>query len=361
MLKENKVKIILSSIITLLPCLFGVLMWNKLPEMAPIHWGMDGNPDGLGSKAFAVFGLPSILLVIHLLCLFLTSLDKNQKGQNKKALGIIFWIIPFLSLLVNSFTYFAMFGKEFNMAMFMPLLFGVLFVYIGNYLPKVKQNRTLGIKISWTLSNEENWNKTHRFGGKTWFFGGFVVIFTAFLPLKIMVTVLVSVMILMISAPMVYSYLLYRKHKKEGIEYNFIPRGKVEKTAVRITAVVVPLILIGTMVLMFTGNMNFSFEETSFTITASYHPDLEVDYSEIDSIEYRESFDVGIRTYGFGSARLSMGTFQNDEFGNYTLYAYTGNKAAVVLKSEEKVLVIKGKTESATKKIYQELLEKVNN
>ena len=85
----------------------------------------------------------------------------------------------------------------------------------------------------------------------------------------------------------------YRKHKKEGIEYNFIPRGKVEKTAVRITAVVVPLILIGTMVLMFTGNMNFSFEETSFTITASYHPDLEVDYSKIDSLEYRENFDVG--------------------------------------------------------------------
>lgn len=358
MLKENKVKIILSSIVTLLPCLFGVIMWNDLPDMAPIHWGADGNVDGLGSKAFVVFGLPAILLAVHLLCLFFTSLDKNQKGQNKKALGIIFWIIPFLSLLVNSFTYFAMFGKDFNIAMVMPFLFGVLFVYIGNYLPKVKQNRTLGIKISWTLSNEENWNKTHRFGGKVWFFGGLAVIFTAFLPIKIMVTVLVFVMILMIVAPMLYSFLLYRKHKKEGIEYNFVPRGKVEKTAVRITAVVVPLILIGTMVLMFTGNINVSFKETTFTITASYHPDLEVEYSEIDSLEYRESFDAGMRTYGFASARLSLGTFQNDEFGKYTLYAYTGNKAAVVLKSEEKVLVIKGKTESETKEIYKQLLEK---
>ncbi len=359
MIKENKVKIILSSIVTLLPCLFGVIMWNKLPEMAPIHWGADGNVDGLGSKAFAVFGLPSILLVIHLICLFFTSLDKNQKGQNKKALGIIFWIIPFLSLLVNAVTYSAMLGKEFSLTMVMPLLFGVLFAYIGNYLPKIKQNRTLGIKIPWTFSNEENWNKTHRFGGKIWFFGGLVIIFAAFLPLKIMVTALVSLMILMIVVPMVYSYLLYRKHKKEGVEYNFIPRGKAEKTAVRITSVVVPLILIGTMVLMFTGNINVRFEETSFTITASYHSDLEVDYSEIDSLEYREHFDAGMRTYGFSSARLSLGTFQNDEFGSYTRYTYTGNKEAIVLRVDEKILVISGKNDAKTREIYQKLFEKV--
>ena len=62
--------------------------------------------------------------------------------------------------------YRAAFGKEFDLAFFMPAMLGVMFIFIGNYLPKVKQNRTLGIKISWALNNEENWNKTHRFGGK---------------------------------------------------------------------------------------------------------------------------------------------------------------------------------------------------
>lgn len=361
MIKENKLKIIISSIVTLLPCVFGLIVWNKLPEMSPIHWGADGSADGMGSKAFIVFGMPAILLVFHLLCIVLTGFDKNQKGQNKKALGIIFWIIPFVSLFISAVTYSVAFGKQLSVNMLVPVLFGAMFVYMGNYMPKVKQNRTLGIKIPWTLSNEENWNKTHRLCGKLWFLGGLVIIFTAFLPIKVMVAVLVSVMILLIVIPFVYSYRIYLNHKKEGIEYTFSLGGKNEKIAVRITAVVVPIIIIGSMVLMFTGNINIDFKETSFTINATYHSDLTVDYSEIDSLEYREDFDAGMRTYGFGSPRLSMGTFQNDEFGNYTLYAYTGNKAAVVLKSEEKVLVIKGKTESATKKIYQELLEKVNN
>ena len=43
-----------------------------------------------------------------------------------------------------------------------------MFLLLGNYLPKIKQNNTLGIKISWTLTNEENWNKTHRFAETIW-------------------------------------------------------------------------------------------------------------------------------------------------------------------------------------------------
>ena len=48
MLKKNKLTLIITSIITLLPCLFGIIMWNKLPNMMAIHWGADGNADGFG-------------------------------------------------------------------------------------------------------------------------------------------------------------------------------------------------------------------------------------------------------------------------------------------------------------------------
>lgn len=84
MLKKNKFKVIISSIIILLPILYGIIMWNDLPDIITTHWGADGNADGLSGKVFSVFGTPIILLIFHFVCLLFTSLDKRQKDQNQK-------------------------------------------------------------------------------------------------------------------------------------------------------------------------------------------------------------------------------------------------------------------------------------
>lgn len=219
MLKKNKSRIIISSIIILLPMIFGLIMWDKLPDTMTTHWGADGNADGFSGKVFAVFGLPAITLILHFVCLLFTLFDKKQKEQNPKALGMIFWILPVVSLFTNGIMYRTAFGKEFDLAVFVPALLGVMFIFIGNYLPKVKQNRTLGIKISWTLNNEENWNKTHRFGGKVWVVGGLIMLFSVFLPLTAMVWIMVCVIAVMVIVPIVYSYYIYKQHQKEGIVY----------------------------------------------------------------------------------------------------------------------------------------------
>ncbi|MBO5322166.1 MAG: SdpI family protein [Clostridia bacterium] len=359
MLKENKLKVIVSSLIILLPSVFGLIIWDKLPNNMAIHWGADGNADGFGAKAFAVFGLPLILLALHLICLIVTALDKKQREQNKKALGIIFWIIPFISFFVNSLIYFISLDGKFDMIRLMPFIFGVMFIFIGNYMPKVKQNHTLGIKISWTLNNEENWNKTHRFSGKIWVITGVVIILSVFLPVKLLISISILCLIVSILAPTVYSYGIFKNHKKQGIVYNNIPKTKGEKVAVRITAIIIPIILILVAILMFTGNINVIFKSDSFKIEASYFEDLEIEYDDIDSVEYRENFEAGYRSYGFSSARLSLGTFQNDEFDLYTRYSYTGVKKVIVLKSDDKVLVLSGKNEAKTKEIYNKFLEKV--
>lgn len=358
MLKKNTFKIILSSLIILLPVVYGILMWNDLPDTMTTHWGADGNADGVGGKVFAVFGLPAILLALHLVCLLFTLLDKKQKEQNQKALGIVFWILPMISLLSNGIIYRAAFGAEFNLALFVPALLGIMMILIGNYLPKVSQNRTLGIKISWTINNEENWNKTHRLAGKIWVICGLVMLLSIFLPLAAMLLVTGCALVAMVVVPMVYSYSIYKRHQKEGIVYSAPVKSKAEKIAARISAVVVSLLCIGVAVLMVTGNITVACEDTSFTVNATYWTDLTVDYSEIDTVEYREDLDPGLRTSGFASARLSMGIFQNDEFGMYTLYAYTGAEAYIVITSGEKTLVIGLSDAEQTQSVYQTLLAK---
>ena len=142
--------------------------------------------------------------------------------------------------------YRAAFGKEFDLAFFMPAMLGVMFIFIGNYLPKVKQNRTLGIKISWALNNEENWNKTHRFGGKVWVVGGLILLLSIFLPLKVMVWVVVCVIAALAIIPIVYSYfILQTAYKRKELYMLKRPKAVTEKIALRITAVIVPIILLG--------------------------------------------------------------------------------------------------------------------
>ena len=88
---------------------------------------------------------------------------------------------------------------------------GLLFMILGNYLPKVKANYFIGIRTPWTLANETVWVKTHRFGGKVFFIGGAMLIVSAFIPSSFRVFLLISSIVFIAIVPMVYSYFVYKK------------------------------------------------------------------------------------------------------------------------------------------------------
>ncbi len=211
MIKNNKWKIIISSAIIFLPIIAGLILWGRLPDELVTHWGVNGEPDGWSSKPFAVFFLPLFLLAIHWLCLFVTSFDKKNANQNKKAMSIVFWICPAISLLTNSAVYAAALGAEFNISAIAPVLCSFMFIIIGNYMPKIKQNSTLGIKVPWTLKDEETWNKTHRLAGKLWVLGGLIMLPVAFLPSLIAFISLLVLLFILVLVPTIYSYVIYNK------------------------------------------------------------------------------------------------------------------------------------------------------
>ena len=213
MMKQNKWKLLISSAVILLPMLAGVILWNKLPAKVPTHWGFDGTVDGWGSKAFAVFGLPLILLATHWICVFVTSLDPKNKGQSQKVFGLILWICPLVSLFVGVSVYAGALGVALNVGALAMWAMALMFIVIGNYLPKCKQNYTVGIKVPWTLESEENWNATHRFGGKVWVMGGALIALCAFLPRVILFPVFLVLLTVLVFLPILYSYLYYRKHR----------------------------------------------------------------------------------------------------------------------------------------------------
>ena len=208
MIKKHLKVLIITSIVILLPALAGLILWNQLPDLMPTHWNAAGEVDGWSSKAFAVLGLPLIMLAAQWLCAWGTGADPKKSNHPEKVLQMILWIVPVLSVVLHTITYLTAMGVGVKMEVIMPVFIGLLLVIVGNYLPKCKQNYTIGIKIPWTLNNEENWNKTHRFAGFLWVICGIAIMFTGFFG-GYWITLIVTLP--MVIAPVVYSYVLHKK------------------------------------------------------------------------------------------------------------------------------------------------------
>ena len=80
MTKKNKKIILITSMITILPILAGLILWNKLPEQVATHFDANGIPNGYSSRAFAVFGPYLICLFAHLFCAFGTLADPKKQA-----------------------------------------------------------------------------------------------------------------------------------------------------------------------------------------------------------------------------------------------------------------------------------------
>lgn len=356
MIRRNKTQLILSSFITLLPVLAGLLLWDRLPEKFATHWCFDGQPNGFSSLPFAVFGPPVILLAIHFLCIFVTAKDPKNRDRNRKPFGMVLWIIPIMSNLACALMFSLALGAKFSVGRVMNLAFGLMFLVIGNYLPKCRQNYTIGIKVPWTYTSEENWNATHRFGGRVWMAGGLLILLFSFLPRAFGIPLMFIAMIVLAAIPVVYSYLFYRRQKAQGDALKSMS-GMIQKSG-KFALIIPAVILILAIAFLFTGDIRIRFGETAFTIDPSCYSGLTVDYDAIEGLELREGNVDGVRTWGFGSFRLLMGTFENEEFGSYTRYTYYAPDACVVLTVNGNTLVLSGKDAEETQAIYRQLLLK---
>ena len=211
-MKMNKKLLTLTSIVILLPILWGLIIWSQLPNQIPIHFNLAGQANNFQSKPLAVFGLPLFLLLVHLFVIFVIGRDPKNQTMNKKMGKVIYWLTPIVSLGVFYLIYSKALGSTTNPSIFASALLGLIFVMMGNYMPKLKVNHTVGIRLPWTLQSEDNWHKTHRLAGKLWVLGGLILLFEAGLQFAIPY-VMGIVILAIVFIPVVYSYQLSRKNR----------------------------------------------------------------------------------------------------------------------------------------------------
>ena len=354
MILKNKKLLILTSLLTLLPIPVGLLLWNNFPETMAIHWGITGQADGYASPSFAVFVLPVILLAVHWLCILATALDKGNKNRNQKLQAIVLWIIPLIGNLSCCGMYALALGWEFSPVAWTMIPMGILFSVIGNYLPKTRMNATMGIKIYWTYTSEENWNATHRFGGKVWMIGGIGIALCALLPHLWAVTVMLAGILVLVLLPVIYSWRYYKKELATGRELKK-PGAAMDPKTKKISLVCLVLLVVFLGIVLFYGDIHYVFYEDMLFVDTNMYTDYSIRYDTIDSVEFWEGNVPGLRIGGYGSFRLLMGFFENEEFGTYTRYTYYNPKACLVVTTTDKTVVLSAETRAETETLYQQL------
>lgn len=354
MLKQYKKSLILTSLLTLLPIPVGLLLWNRFPETMAVHWGITGEVDGYTSPGFMVFGFPLLMLAFHWLCVFFTALDKGNHGRNQKMFRVVLWTIPIISNLSLLGLYAFALDVEFSPVAWTVIPMGLLFAVIGNYLPKTRMNSTMGIKVPWAYSSEANWNATHRFAGKLWMAGGLLIALGGLLPHLWAITIMVVLLVALCVIPDVYSYRFYKREKAEG-KVQSTGYSATDKKILKGTGIFLVVFTVFLLFVLFYGDITYSFREDYLFVDTNMYSDYIVYYDTIDHVEFREGNVEGLRVGGYGSFRLLMGYFENDEFGTYTRYTYCKPDACVVLTKGEKKIVLSGETYEETQALYQQL------
>lgn len=189
--------------------LLTIVFYNKLPELVPTHWNAAGEIDGYGSKVFGAFMAPVIMIFTWTGMKFLPKIDprKNNYEKFEKSYSVIISLLITFFLIIHVVTLLAGMGYEVSIDKIIPSIVGILFIVIGNYMPKIKSNYFYGIKTPWTLSSDTSWRKTHRLGGKVFIISGFIIILSSFLlPGNLKVAAVMSAVFAAVIVPLVGSY-----------------------------------------------------------------------------------------------------------------------------------------------------------
>ena len=206
-------------VIMCIPALYLGSVYSQLPATIPVHFGLQG-ADGYGEKSQSWLFIMIITGISFGLTIFLKYLPAIDPKKTAAISGNLIakisavMVIFFAALQVIIIN--AMNGNLFSMEKFLIPLMSVFFSLLGNLFLNIKPNYFIGIRLPWTLENEDNWRKTHRLAGKLWFSGGLLcAIISLFVPYQIAFIIFLVIVGLLTIIPIAYSFLLFKDFQKK--------------------------------------------------------------------------------------------------------------------------------------------------
>jgi uncharacterized membrane protein len=208
-------------IIICIPAIYAASIYGSLPGNIPVHFDINGSPNGYAQKSslwFIVGLMAAVSAGIYLLIRNLPKIDpkkaaaKSPEVYHKIALVLVIFLCAVSIIIVYAST-----GGSININKLMLPIMGLLFSVLGNYMHSVKPNYFVGFRTPWTLENEDNWRKTHQLMARVWVPGGLLItIGTLLLPFMAGFIFMVIITTLMVAIPGVFSYRYFKKHQHDN-------------------------------------------------------------------------------------------------------------------------------------------------
>ena len=194
-------------------------VWDQLPPRMATHWDAFGHVNGYSSRAFGAFLAPVLIVFLSLVFQVLPALDPRKANYAK--FTSTYWVIANAVVLFVGIVHLMVlaYGLGYPVAMtrVLPLGMGVLFIVLGNVLPRVEPNWFVGIRTPWTLSSDTVWRKTHRTGGWTFFLAGCALLVEGVIPLGTLWPAMAVTIAAAALIPVIQSYVLWKGERGSSL------------------------------------------------------------------------------------------------------------------------------------------------
>lgn len=194
------------------------VVYPKLPASIPTHWNLSGQPDKWSGRFWGAWLMPVFILGAWALFRILPAID--PRGGNYVKFGgafegIVTAVMLFM-LALHIVVLRAALGHPSDMRRVVPIGIGLLFLVIGNLLPRARPNWFVGIRTPWTLSSDRVWEKTHRLGGRVFVVAGILMVLAGILAVRWAHVVAFTVLLVSVAVILVYSYLEWKREQSSA-------------------------------------------------------------------------------------------------------------------------------------------------
>ena len=212
MKKKTDRPLLIGSLICLVPIVFGLIYYNKLPGSMVIHLDSSGNPNGYAPKAFIIFAFPVLMGLLNIIVNLSVTKTSSKSNAAKPLVGIGKWAVPVAVIFIQPLMILRSINKQIPVSMVISIMVGLIFILSGNYFPKNRVNPNVGMKFPWLFRDEEGWRKVHKLSGYFWIVAGFIMILSPFVKIPFIILFIICISLVGI-IPIAYSLCLYVRRK----------------------------------------------------------------------------------------------------------------------------------------------------